>query len=584
MGKNSLQAKEKADILIVEDSLLQAVQLKYLLEKHKYQVIVAENGKLALALLEQYEPKIIISDIRMPIMDGYELCRTVKAQKREKNIPVILLTSLSDPEDVIEGLECGADNFITKPYTEEYLLSHVEQIIENSKILHNNRVSVGIEIMFGGKHRLITADQLQMLTLLISTYEAAVVKNTELIKMQEKLQIMNNQLEDLVKVRTLELQLAKEKAEESDKLKSAFLANMSHEIRTPMNGILGFSQLLKQPDLSAQEKTKYIDTIDKSTNQLLNIITDILNISKIEAGQETTHTVAFNLIELLDEINIFFQPLANQRNLKLSINKNFSFGTANIISDPVKLRQILNNLIGNAIKFTEKGTVEMNVSANNLCLIFSVKDSGIGIDPSLHEVIFDRFRQVELTHSRKYGGTGLGLSLAKTYIEMLGGIIKVDSVPEKGSTFTFEIPLFLVVDPTPTEKTEKNSLSRHFNWSNKTLLLAEDEAANAYFLQSALVITGINVIVVQNGLDAIEQCRTNNDIDLVIMDIKMPEMDGLAATRIIRSFNKELPVIAITAYALSSDSEKCIEAGCNDYLPKPIMIEQLVGLLQKHFN
>ena len=584
MRKNSLQAKKKADILIVEDSLLQAVQLKYLLEKHQYQVIVAENGKLALDLLEHYEPKIIITDIRMPIMDGYELCRTVKAQKRDVHIPVILLTSLSDPEDVIEGLECGADNFITKPYTEEYLLSHVEQIIANSKIQHINRVSVGIEIMFGGKQRLITADQLQMLTLLISTYEAAVVKNTELIKMQEKLQIMNNQLEDLVKVRTLELQLAKEKAEESDKLKSAFLANMSHEIRTPMNGILGFSQLLKQPDLSVQDKTNYIDTIDKSTNQLLNIITDILNISKIEAGQETTHPIAFNLNELLDEINSFFQPLANQRNLKLSINKNFSFATANIISDPVKLRQILNNLIGNAIKFTEKGTVEMNVSANNLRLIFSIRDTGIGIDPSLHEVIFDRFRQVELTHSRKYGGTGLGLSLAKTYIEMLAGSIKVDSEPGKGSTFTFEIPLFLVVDATPTEKTEKTVLSRHFNWSNKTLLLAEDEAANAYFLQSALAITGINVIVVQNGLDAIEHCRTNNDIDLVIMDIKMPEMDGLAATRIIRSFNMELPIIAITAYALSSDSEKCIEAGCNDYLPKPILIEQLVGLLQKYFN
>ena len=184
MGKKSLRAKEKVDILIVEDSFLQAVQLKYLLEKHQYHVIEAENGKLALDLLELYEPKIIISDIRMPIMDGYELCRTVKAQKREDHIPVILLTSLSDPEDVIEGLDCGADNFITKPYTEEYLLSHVEQIIANNKIKRNDRVSFGIEIMFGGKQRLITADQLQMLTLLISTYEAAVVKNTELIKMQ----------------------------------------------------------------------------------------------------------------------------------------------------------------------------------------------------------------------------------------------------------------------------------------------------------------------------------------------------------------------------------------------------------------
>ena len=576
--------KEIVDILIAEDSLIQAVQLKYLLEKHQYKAIVAENGLQALELLERYAPKVIISDIRMPLMDGYELCRKVKAQKSNENIPVILLTSLANPEDVIEGLDCGADNFITKPYSEEYLISHIEQIIANRKIHHSDRVSFGIEIMFGGKPRTITADQLQMLTLLISTYEAAVAKNQELIKMQEKLQVMNDQLEELVRIRTQELYYAKEKAEESDKLKTAFLANMSHEIRTPMNGILGFSQLLKEPDLSVQEKSKYIDTIDNSTHQLLNIITDILNISKIEAGQEIVNSVDFNLNELLNEIICFFQPLANQKKLKLRLVQKLTSDINDITSDPVKLRQILDNLIGNAIKFTSKGKIDVIVSNTNTALIFSIKDSGIGIDPSMHEVIFDRFRQVELTNSRKYGGTGLGLSIAKSYIEMLGGAIQLESLPGKGSTFTFEIPLCLVNEPKLKGKNDMLSSKQYINWIGKTILLAEDEDANALFMQTLLQTTGINIILVQSGLEAIEYCRNNHEISIVLMDIKMPDMDGLTATRIIRSFNKDLPIIATTAYALSSDLEKCTEAGCNDYIAKPLVIDQLLGLIQKYLK
>ena len=584
MTKSELEEKEIVDILIAEDSLIQAIQLKYLLEKHHYKAIVAENGQQALDLLEQYEPKVIISDICMPVMDGYELCRKVKSQKCNENIPVILLTSLANPEDVIEGLDCGADNFITKPYSEAYLVSHIEQIIENRKVHLTDRVSFGIEIMFGGKQRLINADQLQMLTLLMSTYEAAIAKNQELLIIQKQLQNMNNQLEELVAIRTKELLLAKEKAEESDKLKTAFLANMSHEIRTPMNGILGFSQLLKEPDLSVQEKSKYIDTIDNSTHQLLSIITDILNISKIEAGEETTYSLFFNLRELLDEIKSFFLPLAKQKNLKLSLVNNISPGIINIKSDPVKLRQILDNLIGNAIKFTPKGKVEIAVTSKKDKLIFSIKDTGIGIDSSMHKLIFDRFRQVELTHSRKYGGTGLGLSLAKSYIEMLAGTIHLDSSLGKGSVFSFEVPLCVVNEPILEKKSGKNKISFLHKWGNKTLLLAEDEEDNASFIQTALMPSGINIITVINGFEAVEICRKNKDISLVLMDIKMPEMDGLEATRIIRSFNKEIPIIATTAYALSSDAEKCIEAGCDDYIPKPIMIDQLLFIIDKYFK
>lgn len=197
--------KKEVDVLIVEDSITQAEKLKYLLEKNSYSVVIAENGRHALEILEQYDPTIIISDINMPEMDGYELCRRIKAQARKQDIPVILLTSFTDPEDVIEGLECGADNFITKPYVEEYLLSHVEQVMASLKFYQTERVRIGVEIMSGGKRRLVKADMRQMLTLLMSTYEAAVIKNKELLITQEALQTMNDNLGELVEVRTEEL-------------------------------------------------------------------------------------------------------------------------------------------------------------------------------------------------------------------------------------------------------------------------------------------------------------------------------------------------------------------------------------------
>ena len=711
MEKSSTPNKKEVDILIVEDSLTQAMQLKYLLEKNKYNIITAVNGLDALSMLEQFEPTIIITDICMPAMDGYELCRRVKALDRPREIPVILLTSLSNPEDVIEGLECGADNFITKPYADNYLLSHIQHIIANQSLRQTDRVRIGVEIIFAGKRRFIAADQQHMLTLLISTYEAAVVKNKELLHVQEELQTMNEQLEEMVEERTLELKkneqkyqdlydnaptmfmsveyqtgkviecnetllkktgfkrsdvignhfstryhpdsieqakknfqlfnetgeiedseldlitisgekvpvlmnstavrdengnilhgrsvlqditklkqteeellFAKDKAEESDKLKSAFLANMSHEIRTPMNGILGFSQLLSDRDISDPERDKYIVAIDKSTHQLLHIITDILDISKIEAKQETILRTAFNLNELLDEIIVFFSPMANQKNLSLLYVKNQSFDEQKIISDPVKLRQVLTNLIGNAVKFTEKGTIELKVKSSDDKIYFSVQDSGIGIDPILHNVIFDRFRQVELTYSRKYGGTGLGLSLAKSYVEMMGGTIGLNSAPGQGSTFIFDISL--VKDNVPIPENIPNSRNQSFKnkWLGKSILIAEDEELNLFYIQTVLKKSGINILIANNGLEAVELCKKHDEISIVLMDVKMPEMDGLTATRIIKTFRKNLPIIATTAFASSSDGVKCYEAGCDEYLAKPIKKDHIYSMINKYIS
>ena len=378
-----------------------------------------------------------------------------------------------------------------------------------------------------------------------------------------------------------ELLRAKEKAVESDQLKSAFLANMSHEIRTPMNAILGFSELLNDPDLDKVNKGQFLTMINHATHQLLHIITDIVDISKIEARQEVVHQEVFNLNDLLEEIKNVFELQASQKNLKLVMNKKIPIDLVSLRSDPTKLRQILNNVIGNALKFTEQGTVEIAVYNNDQQLIFSISDTGIGIDPSLHEAIFDRFRQAELGNSRKYGGTGLGLSLAKSYVEMLGGTIRVDSSPGKGSTFTFEIPWIIE----PAELLPNVEIKKEIgqvSWKDKTILVAEDEEINLFYLQTVLKSTGVNIIIAVNGIEAVEHCKKNKDISLVLMDIKMPEMDGITATLIILSGRPNLPIIATTAYALSADREKCIEAGCIDYLPKPIKRDHLMAMMNKY--
>lgn len=233
---------------------------------------------------------------------------------------------------------------------------------------------------------------------------------------------------------------AKEKSQESDRLKSAFLANMSHEIRTPMNGILGFSELLKEPDLTDTEKVKYIQIISRNAQKLLTIINDIVDISKIEAGLEALHPEEFDLNNLLEELIAFFQPQVEQKQIALSRTSCEHLANQWIIGDKTKLWQVLVNLIGNAIKFTSAGCVEVACSLNNQHLVLKVRDTGIGIDPQLHEVIFDRFRQAETSTTRNFGGTGLGLSITKSYVDMMGGAISVESTPGRGSTFTVHIP------------------------------------------------------------------------------------------------------------------------------------------------
>jgi PAS domain S-box-containing protein len=404
-----------------------------------------------------------------------------------------------------------------------------------------------------------------------------------------------------------ELLIAKEHAEESDRLKSAFLANMSHEIRTPMNGILGFTELLKEPDLSGDQLKYYISIIEKSGARLLNIINDIIDISKIESGQMKLKLSVVNSNEYLNHVLDFFQHEAEIKNIKLICKTGLPFEQAFFKTDGDKFYAILTNLVKNALKYTENGFIEFgyNHFAETQCLAslppnhsylqFYVKDTGIGIPKDRQEAIFERFVQADIEDKMARQGAGLGLSISKAYVEMLKGRIWVESEEENwsdgksgGSTFYFTLPYNSKPIEASNDGIEILIPSKEIHINPEVLglkiLIAEDDEPSSELASIAVMKFGKEIIKTQTGKGAVEACRNNPDIDLVLMDIQMPEMNGYEAARLIRQFNKKVIIIALTAFALAGDKEKAIKAGCNDYISKPIQRNELVGMIEKYFK
>jgi len=402
----------------------------------------------------------------------------------------------------------------------------------------------------------------------------------ELIIANKELVFQNEEKEK----RATELTIAKEQAEESDRLKSAFLTNMSHEIRTPMNGILGFTELLKEPNLSSDDQQDYIQTIQISGARMLNTINSIVDMSKIESGLMKVDITETNINEKIEFTYKFFKPEVEIKGLQFLVKNSLPSKEVIIKTDNEKVYGILTNLIKNAIKFTFEGSIEFGYEKKGEYLEFFVKDTGIGIPQKQYQLIFERFRQGSESHNRGYEGSGLGLSIAKTYVEMLGGKIWVESEEGKGSTFYFTIPYNAVLD----EKTEiKNAISaehKEGQLKNLKILIVEDDEISYSLLTKMLQKISYEVLHAITGVQAVEACRNNPDIDLVLMDIRMPKMDGNEASRQIRQFNKDVIIIAQTAYAFSGDKEKAIEAGCNDYISKPIDQILLYELIKKHIR
>jgi PAS domain S-box-containing protein len=373
---------------------------------------------------------------------------------------------------------------------------------------------------------------------------------------------------------------AKEKAEESDRLKSSFLANMSHEIRTPMNGIIGFLELLREPDLSEENKTAYINIVTQSGHRLLETINDIIEISKIEAGELKINISPVNISELMGYYHGFFRQQTDQKGLNFSISNHLPDDIVSFQTDRNKLESIITNLIKNAVKFTSAGSVEFGCFIKADDIVFFVKDTGIGIPSDKIDAIFDRFVQVDHSVTRPQEGSGLGLSIVKAYIEMLNGRIWVDSGHGKGSTFSFSVPFIPVAESKPVDKT-KNHLLEGID-SKATILIVEDDYSSSLYLKKLLSDNRVTILHCINGSDAIKVVRENPDISIILMDIRLPGMSGLEATQQIRDFNKVIPIIAQTAYSLSGDREIAINAGCTDYISKPVNRNELHRLINKY--
>jgi len=379
-----------------------------------------------------------------------------------------------------------------------------------------------------------------------------------------------------------ELKEAKNKAEETDRLKSAFLANLSHEIRTPMNAIIGFTNVLMDEELPMDEKHKLKTLIHDNSYSLLKLIDEIIELSKIQAGNiRINNTVCF-VNRFMKDLYGNFKTRVTQMNkdIRLSCVCNIMPNDFSIIIDEIKVRQVLNNLIDNAIKFTSKGFVEFGYAVKGDVIQFHVIDSGSGIAEDQFGMIYDLFRQADDSFTRAHGGAGIGLSISKKLIEHLGGKIWAQSTPNQGTNIYFTLPL---EKPHPKFDSQELPGEKAYNWQDKVVLVAEDIDSNYLFIQEALSVTHAKVLWAKNGKEAVQMIKKFPNVDLVLMDIKMPEMDGFEATRQIKSL-RNVKIIGQTAYVHDREKQKCTDAGFDEYLSKPITIDHLLHSIEQAFT
>ncbi|MBK8805808.1 MAG: response regulator [Bacteroidales bacterium] len=394
------------------------------------------------------------------------------------------------------------------------------------------------------------------------------------------------------------LRRAEKQAKTSDNLKTVFLQNISHEIRTPMNGIIGFSELLKNHNLAESQKAKYIEVIDKSSKRLLSVVENMLDFSLLVTGNVEIREQALHLNSFLRQLKKEFEPYINE-NIQFQLNNHLTDNDCSIISDETRLKQILSNLLTNAIKFTDKGTITLGYIIEEKSLIIYVSDTGIGINDNDLSIIFNSFIKSNNNHSPFHEGIGLGLSICKVNTELLGGTIKVHSQIKEGSTFTIILPLkkakfnseiinktnhkeLTKINTLFTSNIQKNTLKENKQLNSYTILVVEDESINFHYISELLTNKNLTLIHALNGKEAVAICKENNSINFVLMDLKMPEMDGYEATKLIKQDRPKLPIVAQSACTTAEDKQKCIAFGFDDFIPKPFSKNDIYNTLLRH--
>jgi len=553
-----MEIKEK--ILFVEDDMVDRMAIGRFMKSSdiNYDYSFAGSVKEAKEKMSLQNFDAVVIDYLLGDGTAFDLFSNIS------EVPFIIVTGTGDEGIAVKAMKAGASDYLIKNPDGSHLQT-LSITIENAI----NRKKANEELQLYRQH----------LEELVQTRTAELVKENEERKRTEI--ILKNQNEEIaalnkkyislyeaLKVVNDELTTAKEKAEESDRLKTAFLANMSHEIRTPMNGIIGFASLLDDEETTIEQRRRYINIINANAEQLLTIISDIIDISKIEANQINITIKECNINYILDEVIAQFEAVKEQKQkdeIQLIANKYFDDKNANIKTDEVRLRQILTNLLSNAIKFTDKGFIEMGYKFDDAHFItFYTKDTGIGINPENQKVIFENFRQVEDDYTRKYGGTGLGLAISKGLVNILGGDIWVESNKDNGSTFYFTLPYLI-------QHSEAILLTENLlpDWENINVLLVEDTDSIIAFVNEIFRSTKCNLIKAHSGNEAIDICKSNQALDIVLLDIQLPDLSGIEVAIEMKKYRPDLPIIAQTAHAMESDKLKALQAGCDSYVTKP---------------
>ncbi|CAN2046884.1 two-component system, sensor histidine kinase and response regulator [Candidatus Magnetomoraceae bacterium gMMP-13] len=582
-----IESIKDAVILAVDDNPINLSVLFNYLGKFGFTVLVVKSGEKALELIEKRRPDIILLDIMMPGINGFEICRLLKEKKETSNLPIIFMSALSETIDKVKGFELGCVDYITKPFHHEEVLARVSTHLHIQKLKNSLDQKNKFLMKEIAEHKQ-TEDALERARLKITR------KASQLENRNKEMQKVNLWLEKSIKFANKMVA----EVEAANRAKSEFLAVMSHEIRTPMNGILGMAEIMLNTELLPDQR-EYLEIIRNSGEYLLSIINDILDFSKIESGRMKLEKEPFELKPCIKEII----KVMTSNIIKKNINLIYTFDPEIppfINGDIIRIRQILFNLVGNAIKFTEQGQISISVKKykkknlvqknleinetkedSTFYLIFSIKDTGIGIPIDKIDLLFDSFSQVNASTTRKYGGTGLGLAISLRLVQLMGGKLWVESTPGKGSTFFFTINT-KAEQPIHKETADKKQIDYQISKQHPMrILVAEDNLVNQKVTLRMLKEIGYKGDIVDNGLQAVEAVK-QQIYDVVLMDIMMPKMNGLEAAHHIR---EELPkdrqprIIAMTADAMEGRRKKYIDEGMDDYISKPVRIKDLIKVL-----